>query len=192
MTVLRVLTRGAAVVLLVLLAAPFAWVIATGDFLMTVTGDSMTPTYRRGDVLVVQQPSGRELAQRGQVVIVSFDPSAGSGGPMYVHRVVEPLADGGAWLQGDGNEDRDPRPVAQDAVIGTPRLVVAGSPARVLAVTQTLLGRVVLGGVALALLLVPVGRSAGRRVGAHVDPGRGADDAKGSRRASAGARGREG
>lgn len=167
MTLLRLLTRGVAGVLLVLLAAPFAWLLVTDDFFMTVEGDSMTPTYRRGDVLVVQQPSGRELAQTGQVVVVTFDPSAD--GSMYVHRVVEPLADGGAWLQGDGNDDRDPRPVAQEAVRGTPRLVVAGPAARVFAVTQSLVGRVVLGGAALVLLLVPVGRATPRRTrGAHV------------------------
>lgn len=156
---LAVLARRAArvlaVCLLVALAAPLAWKAVTGDFYLTVNGRSMMPTYQVGDVLVVQRPSGNELAVPGQIVVMTFDAERGDDGAMYVHRVLEPLGDAGAWLQGDGNDDRDPRPVQQDAVVGTPRLELHGTTARVFAFTQSLLGRVVLGAVALGLLLIP-------------------------------------
>lgn len=149
------LARAAAALLLVVLAAPLAWQVVSGDAYLTIEGRSMMPTYAVGDLLVVQQPTGRELTRPGQVVVVGF----GAGGDgMYVHRVVEPLPDGSAWLQGDGNDERDPRPVTQDAVRGTPRLVLAGPAAGALAFTQSPAGRVVLGGAALGLLLLPRGR----------------------------------
>lgn len=154
MTVLRVSVRVVAAVLLVVLAVPAAWALATGDFFMTVTGRSMAPTYEVGDVLVVRQPAGDELRTAGTVVVVAFDVAA-EAPARYVHRVVEPTADG-AWLQGDNNADRDPRPVRQEAVLGTPRLALHGRVATAFAATQTVAGRVVLAGLAALLLVVPV------------------------------------
>lgn len=162
MTVARVLARTVAVAILVVLALPLGWKLLTGDFYLTVEGRSMTPTYALGDVLVVQEPTGRELDQLGSIVIVAWDPADPGTGARYVHRVVEPLGDGTAWLQGDGNPDRDPRPVAQDQVLGTPRLHLAGDVATVFAFTQSLPGRVLLGGAALVLLLVPLRRRSAR------------------------------
>jgi signal peptidase len=136
-----------AVVLLAALALPFGWRLATGDTYLTVTGRSMEPTYRVGDVLVVQPATGSELEEVGTVVVARL---AGSG--TYVHRVVETTADG-AWLQGDGNPERDPRPITQEAVVGTPRLVLSGPVAGAFDATQSPVGRIILAAAAAVLLL---------------------------------------
>lgn len=159
MVVLRVAARSVAVALLLALASPLVWKLVTGDFYMTVEGRSMLPTYQVGDVLVVQGPTGRELGETGTAVIVSFGTTRGQDAPMYVHRVVEPLEDGSAWLQGDNNPGRDPRPVTPDAVLGTPRAALTGPVGTVFTFTQSLLGRILLGGAALVLLLAPIRRA---------------------------------
>ncbi|MEV7973210.1 S26 family signal peptidase [Cellulomonas sp. NPDC089187] len=148
------MSRSLAVLVLVVMAFPLGWSLLTGDFYMTVTGVSMTPTYQRGDVLVVQRPDGQELRRTGEVVVISASRPDGPG-PRYVHRVVEPLSDGSAWLQGDGNAARDPLPVSPDSVVGTPRMVLTGIAARILLFTESLWGRIALGAIALALLFAP-------------------------------------
>ncbi|NHT17275.1 S26 family signal peptidase [Cellulomonas sp. IC4_254] len=161
---LRITVRSLAVVLLVVMGLPLGWTVVTGDFFMTVTGRSMSPTYEIGDVLLVRQPVGDELDQVGAIVVVKFndDPDDAA---QYVHRVVEPTADG-AWLQGDNNETRDPRPVRPEAVLGTPRLAMTGPVATAFDLSQNPVGRVVLAAAALTLLLVPVRRSAATPPGA--------------------------
>jgi signal peptidase I len=84
--------------------------------------------------------------------------------------VVEPTADG-AWLQGDGNAERDPRPISQDDVVGTPRLVLSGPVAAAFDATQTPAGRIILAAAAAALLLVRPRRP--RRAAHRRAPGRG-------------------
>lgn len=148
--VLPLLARTGAALGAVVLAAPLAWTVASGDVYLTVTGESMSPTYEVGDVLVVRRGAGDELSRTGEVVVVD----AVGGATRYVHRVVEPTADG-AWLQGDGNPTRDPRPVTQDRVLGTPRTAMTGWAAAAFAWTQSLPGRVALAGATVALLLVP-------------------------------------
>ncbi|WP_217616837.1 S24 family peptidase [Cellulomonas sp. GbtcB1] len=170
MTGLRVATRALALVLLAVLAAPMLWKAVSGDFYMTVQGRSMTPTYRIGDVLVVQDAVGDELSRPGTVVVVALAADAGRDASMYVHRVVEPLDDGTAWLQGDGNAGRDPRPIAQQAVIGTPRTALTGPAGQAFAASQSALGRVVLGGTALALLIIPVRRTRASTESARPEP----------------------
>ncbi|WP_343847700.1 signal peptidase I [Microbacterium phyllosphaerae] len=137
------------------LAAPFVWQFATGDYYMTVTGESMRPTYEVGDVLVVQEPTGNELTTPGAIVVVAFTP--GDKSTQYVHRVLEPSADG-AILKGDNNDTPDPNPITEDQVMGTPRLVLAGDAAVVYRATQHPLIRFPLAAVALILLVVPLRR----------------------------------
>lgn len=152
------MTRTAARVLgslvLLALALPLAWRLASGDSYLRVTGTSMRPTYGVGDVLVVQRPAGDELTRVGQVVVVAFGPDAG--GAPYVHR-VEATAEDGAWLRGDGNDRRDPQPVRQDAVLGTPRLALTGWAGAAFTATQSVGGRVVLVAGAGALLWFGLG-----------------------------------
>lgn len=152
----RVIARVLAALLLVVLALPLIWKLTTGDFYLTVTGRSMSPTLEIGDLLVVRQPTGDELTRVGTIVVVTLN-SGAEGATRYVHRVVEPV-EGGAWLRGDANDGRDPRPVSQDAVLGTPRAVLAGDAARAFEFVRSVPGRIVLGGVALGLLMLPVGR----------------------------------
>lgn len=143
-----VAARTTAALLLAVLAAPTAWTAVTGDGVLTVTGGSMRPTYDVGDVLLVRAPDGDELTRPGTVVVVAL------GDSRYVHRVVEPTAEG-AWLRGDANADRDPRPVSAEAVVGTPRLHLPGVLATAWHATRSVAGRVLLAGAVLALLAVP-------------------------------------
>jgi signal peptidase len=151
---LRLLARAAAALLAAVLAVPLVWTWVSGDVLLTVTSGSMSPTYEAGDVLVVQRPTGDELSRVGQPVVVRL----AGGGSSYVHRVVE-TTDAGAWLQGDANDTRDPRPVTQDAVVGSPRLALTGWVGTAFGATQTIAGRVIVAAALLTLLLFP-GRGA--------------------------------
>jgi signal peptidase len=152
--VTRLVARLLGALLLLVLALPLAWRLATGDTYLRVSGDSMRPTYEVGDVLVVQRPAGDELTRVGQVVVAGFGP--GGGDAPYVHR-VESTTEDGAWLRGDGNDRRDPQPVRQDAVLGTPRLALTGVAADAFTAAQSVPGRVVLVAAAGALLWVGLG-----------------------------------
>lgn len=153
--------RIVAVIALLVLAAPFGWEKTTGDYLMTVTGESMRPTYEIGDVLVVQKPTGTELSTADQIVVVSFTP--GNKAEQYVHRVHE-ITDRGTILKGDGNKVADPSPVQENQVMGTPRAVLSGPAAIVFHLTQNLFGRIALVALALpALFLTTRDKPRGRR-----------------------------
>lgn len=148
-----VVVRGVAVLLLLVLVAPFGWRAVTGDTFMRVQSGSMEPTYHVGDVLSVREAVGDELMRDGAEVVVAF--GAAGGNARYVHRVVEVLEDG-AWLQGDNNAERDPQPVVQGQVEGTPRGVLTGTAAEVFTFAQSVTGRAVLVVAALVLLFVPL------------------------------------
>lgn len=152
-------TLGA--LLLIALALPLAWRLVSGDYYMQVTGVSMSPTYRIGDVLVVQKPHGDELTHPGQIVVVA-GPATGTGveSGQYVHRVHR-VTDHGTWLKGDGNERMDPQPMTQDRVKGTPRLVLADWWGTLFSWTQSWAGRLGVGAVALTALLAPLRRNEG-------------------------------
>jgi len=152
--VLHVLLRGTAALLLLVLVAPFGWPLTTGDTFMTVTSGSMEPTYHVGDVIVVREAAGDELREEGSVVVVTF--GATDRDSRYVHRVDEVLDDG-AWLRGDNNTDRDPQPVTQSQVEGTPRFALTGAAADAFTASQTPVGRAVLAVAALVLLFIPTG-----------------------------------
>lgn len=152
---LYALLRGNAALLLVVLVAPFGWALATGDTVMTVTSGSMEPTYRVGDVIAVREAVGDELREVGAVVVVSF--GSADRDARYVHRVDEVLDDG-AWLRGDNNAGRDPQPVTQAQVEGTPRFALTGIAADAFTTSQTPVGRAGLAVAALVLLFVPRSR----------------------------------
>jgi signal peptidase I len=90
-------------------------------WVITVRGQSMTPTYRDGDRLLVWRP-GRFRVRAG-VVVVFAPPDAGPplDVPWLVKRVVA--------VTGDQVPD-DVRPVAGMARVPTGRLVVRGDGAR--------------------------------------------------------------
>ncbi|WP_217134933.1 S24 family peptidase [Leucobacter chinensis] len=149
-----VILRTLSSLALVLLALPFLWATASGDYYMTVTGKSMKPTYEVGDVLVVQQAAGNELETVGQPVVVSF--AAGDKSDQYVHRVHE-ITEDGAILKGDGNDTVDPLPVTQEQVLGTPRFVLAGELGTLFRLSELWAVRLIVGAVFLIALFVPSG-----------------------------------
>jgi signal peptidase len=132
------LARLLALGFVALLVVPLVWTVATGDRFLEVTGVSMTPTYHRGDLLLVRPPAGDELTRVGQVVVASFGED--DTGPLYVHRVHQLTADG-AVLKGDANVESDPRPVTAAQVVGTPRMHLSGAAADAFLASQTLVGR---------------------------------------------------
>ncbi|ACZ23302.1 Peptidase S24-like protein [Sanguibacter keddieii DSM 10542] len=156
-TLTLVVLRTVSVVLLLVLVAPFAWRAVTGDTFMNVTSDSMRPVYEVGDVLSVRPAEGDELTEVGTLVVVAFG-TAGGGNARYVHRVDEVLEDGTAWLRGDNNSDRDPQPVSQDQVEGTPRLALTGAAAEAFTFAQSITGRAIIVAGALIFLFIPVPR----------------------------------
>jgi len=157
-TLIRITIRLIGVALIVLLAAPVAWQLFSGDTYLTVTGHSMEPTYDIGDVLVVKRPTGQELEHKGQIVVVTFGANAlETGQGQYVHRVYQPTPTG-AWLKGDNNAVADPHEVTPAQVIGTPRLLLPGNVGAAFMALQTLAGRASLLVLILAALLVPLPR----------------------------------
>lgn len=146
--------RTVSILLLLVLVAPFVWSLTTGDTFMQVSSRSMEPTYHVGDVIAVRPTQGDELTETGALVVVAFG-AAGSDS-RYVHRVDEVLDDG-AWLRGDNNTERDPQPVTQAQVEGTPRLALTGVAADAFSASQTAVGRAALAVAALVLLVVPAG-----------------------------------
>lgn len=151
----RVILRSIAVLLLALLVLPFAWTTASGDRFVTVSSGSMAPTFQVGDVLSVQRPTGHELRHVGEIVVASLD--LGSDRSEYVHR-VEALTKDGAWLRGDANASRDPQPITQDQVVGTPRFALSGPTAGAFTYLQGIEGRLTVSALALVLFFIPVKR----------------------------------
>lgn len=155
---IRVLTRAVvrtvAVLLLLVLVAPFGWRAVSGDSFMQVTSGSMEPLYHVGDVISVQPAQGDELTEVGTVVVAAF--GAAGGNARYVHRVEEVLEDGSAWLRGDNNDERDPQPVTQAQVEGTPRFALTGTTADLFTFTQSITGRAVVVVAALIFLFLPL------------------------------------
>jgi signal peptidase I len=82
-----------------------------------ITSNSMAPQIRAGDLVPVA-PTPPDLAT-GSVIM--FD----SGGHAITHRIVAINADHSYVTQGDGNPLPDSTPVAPEAVIGAPRLMVS-------------------------------------------------------------------
>lgn len=163
---IRALLRSSAMFLLALLVLPFAWTAASGDRFVTVSSGSMAPTYQVGDVLSVEKPTGDELTRVGQIVVASLD--LGSGQSQYVHR-VDSLTEDGAWLRGDANSNRDPQPITQDQVLGTPRFALSGVAARTFTYLQSIEGRLTVSALALALFIIPAQRRRPRPQAGHTE-----------------------
>lgn len=99
-------------VLVVWTFAPMLW----GWQPFVVRSDSMAPSVRRGDVVLVD-PAARP--RRGDVLTYRRPGS----GPV-THRLVGGDAAGGYLTKGDANRQADPQPVAPDAVVGRVRVLV--------------------------------------------------------------------
>ncbi len=147
---------------LVLLAAVFllaAWfVLLRPAFLggpatyVRVTGDSMEPTLRAGDLVVA-----RVQTTYGKGDIVTFRPPRPTGGrsAAVIHRIVGGSPQEGFIMQGDNNEGKDPWRISEGDILGELWFSAPGG-GRLLAMVQS---PVVLAGLAsgVAVFLVLIG-----------------------------------
>lgn len=123
--------------------------LALGWTPTVVSGDSMEPSIRSGDVALTASESGPfEVG-----VVVVFDQGAGR----VIHRIVEVESDGSYRTRGDANVSADGQSVSPDQIVGTGRLLVpfVGLPvhwARTGAVVPALLWSLTVG-CSLALVL---------------------------------------
>ena len=111
------------VLVLVLLYAFFNWglpaLLRTEQPFMSVASNSMVPTYRRGDLLIIQGVDPSEVSVGDVIVFVS--PQTGR---YTVHRVidVEVTPDGERLFRtkGDANIAPDPFIVREEDIVGRP------------------------------------------------------------------------
>lgn len=149
---LRFTRWGAAATIALVLIAPLAARLPVNGFYMTVKGVSMTPTYRVGDVLLVIDTKAAAV-QVGDIVIARFPGSTGHSS-LYVHRVVQQGNE--TWrLKGDFNREIDPVPVHADQIVGKPVFALRGGLGEAFTFTQSIYGRLFLGGVMMLLLRPP-------------------------------------
>lgn len=168
MNIAVISARIVAVLAIIVLALPFAWEKISNDYFMTVTGISMKPTYQVGDVLVVQERTGKELERIGQPVVVAFTP--GDKTTQYVHRIVA-NDDDGATLKGDNNSTADPNKITAAQVMGTPRTVLTGMSAKAYHLSQFWVTRGVVAVLVIVALFLPVrSRTAGTVTASTAEP----------------------
>ncbi|MCS3442185.1 signal peptidase I [Microbacterium phyllosphaerae] len=148
---IRIVLMCVTVAAVLALAVPLAWRLISGDYYMTVTGESMVPTYQVGDVLVVQKPTDHDLTQVGNIVVVTFTP--GDRDTQYVHRVHEITADG-VVLKGDGNGTPDPNKVTTAQLEGTPRLALTGPAGTLFQISQQPVTRIIVGVIVVGMIFV--------------------------------------
>lgn len=82
-----------------------------------VSGGSMAPDLRSGDVVLVARPQPADLAA-GNVIVFRDGPRS------VVHRIVAVEADGDLVTRGDANRDNDVAAVRPEQVTGVGRMVV--------------------------------------------------------------------
>jgi signal peptidase len=134
-----------------------------GRPVLTVLSDSMTPTFKAGDILVEESVDGRAADLRvGTVITFRVN------GDLVSHRIIRVDSKGGGVAyrtQGDANNTADTTPVRPDQVVGTysRRIPNAGSA---LAAVQTPTGLALVILVTLVLLLAPRFARAWRAAGA--------------------------
>jgi signal peptidase len=113
-----------------------------------VSGDSMSPTFASGDLVITMEQSSYEA---GDVVVYAVPRGKTGEGAHVVHRIIGGTAFGGFTVRGDAKDADDPwRPTADD-VVG--KVVVAvPSAGTVLLFLRSGLGLALLAGLATALI----------------------------------------
>jgi len=101
-----------------------AWVavitLTTGWRPVVITGGSMLPTLRVGDVLLVEDHPDDLLGQRS---VITYEPSRGS--ELVTHRIHEVLPESQTYVtKGDANPNVDTDQVSPTQVLGVGRLVI--------------------------------------------------------------------
>ena len=96
---------------------------------VTIGSDSMRPSIRRGDVVIVERltPRAQERLDVGEVLVFEHD------NRIIVHRIVRIIeADGNRYFytQGDNNETEDGHPITEEDIIGRTnfRILFIGLP----------------------------------------------------------------
>ncbi|MDA4891385.1 MULTISPECIES: S24/S26 family peptidase [Microbacterium] len=155
MRALLITVRALVWAALIALSAPFFWQLTTGGATLAVNGTSMVPTYERGDVVFLDrvEDPGTDFWKPGQIVAVAFSAS-NPDHDRYIHRVDSVLDDGRAVLKGDGNPEPDVSPVSLDQVVGVPVTVLHQPAADIYLFTQSWLGRIVIFGVGISVLVL--------------------------------------
>ncbi|WP_420450964.1 S24 family peptidase [Ilumatobacter sp.] len=116
--------------------------------LLVVGGDSMLPTYRSGDVVVLG-PVGAPSV--GDVVVLEV-PDGPAAGRLIIHRVVDVRADGAIVTRGDSRRTADPWRVGVEDLRGRPRLHVPRSGALLDALRRPWVLGALAGGLVSALM----------------------------------------
>lgn len=144
-----------------------------------VSGDSMEPTYRDGDLIIARQRSSYAVGE-----VITYRPDVGADFPV-IHRVVATSPDE-LVTRGDNRNEDDAWPIAPDDVVGATwlRIPSGGTALNLLVQPAVLVALVVFAGV-VAL----IGRGERRRAAAPAPAADGPDaeadaaaDARSSRR----------
>ncbi|MEL6985103.1 MAG: signal peptidase I, partial [Actinomycetota bacterium] len=94
--------------------------LTTGWRPVVITGGSMQPTLRVGDVLLVEDHPDDLLGQRS---VITYQPSRGT--EAVTHRIQEVLPESQTYItKGDANPNPDTDPVSPSQVLGVGRLVI--------------------------------------------------------------------
>lgn len=113
-----------AIVLLSIAAVVLLWPARFGGATtwIIVTGNSMEPTYRAGDIVMVRSVGAPEV---GDVAVFAVPDGVGSGS-LVIHRVVGERPDGSYIMQGDNRNTVDEWRVGRSDVVGRPLLRLPG------------------------------------------------------------------
>ncbi|MFD1714721.1 signal peptidase I [Amnibacterium flavum] len=103
-------------VLTLALAIPALAVSVGGRLIVEVDGESMTPTYQVGDIILVREPTEADLVVGNVVTAIDGN------GDYYTHRILTVNDDGSVSLKGDGNAAADPGSVTLDQLRGVVEL----------------------------------------------------------------------
>lgn len=108
---------------LTLFLAWYLWPAALGGSsrLVMVHGKSMEPTYKQGELVLLDSSAANEI---GTVIVFAIPADEPGAGQLVVHRIVGTRADGTFITQGDNKDTPDDFHVKPSDILGSPRLAV--------------------------------------------------------------------
>lgn len=145
-------------VLTLALAIPALAVSVGGRLIVEVDGESMTPTYQVGDVILVREPSASDLVVGNVVTAIDGN------GDYYTHRILTVNDDGSVSLKGDGNSAADPGTVSLEQLRGVVEMHLGQPWAMLVIQLQQWPLRICLLAVILGFALLPLRSRRGRPV----------------------------
>jgi signal peptidase len=146
----RRIAASAGTALIVALAI-FLWPTRLGgsSSLVIVQGDSMSPTYRSGDLLTTRTEPHYEP---GDVVVYRIPRGQAGGGDLVVHRLVAVEADGTLVTRGDNRAFPDNFGATTHDIVGSVRHRIPGGGLGLLAVSRWWTLAIVAGAIATVSL----------------------------------------